>query len=860
MFFSPLRIPLLFGCLFAAAWLSGCDQGPEWPELVGGELRAGASGNYLDLPVGIPLGGYTGRDRALGWEPGPDTRDSDYRTDFVASAGWQTRVPVDVLWLENGEADAILVRLDLIYSFDELTEAIGARLSERIGRDLSDSVFTFTNHSHSSYGTFTKATMLFFGGDFFRGEVFDRIVDAAVETAMDAFEQLEPAAIGLGVLEDFDPENSVFRDRRGENDELPDPEGNPTGPGYKDDRLTMLRVDSQSGEPIAALFALGIHGTVMDSDNHLISTEAPGHLSELLKKRHDGPLWMFAQGAGGDVSPAGQHGEFAKMEWIAEAASERILTLYESIELSSEPLILDPVQRYVEQGRNIRVTRGGEVDLHYMEWDPSWADVPYYPDYQVWDDNGNILSPLDEFWPQYGAALCGEADLDIPMFSIDVDLPQYSSCLDFEKGFTLFRVAFQPYIETLDDYPLPLPESRTSLLGSLGLSSIPVTRPGEGTQVDDVVIAFAPGETTTLWTQHLRHRANVENEVSEMLVLGYAMDHEGYLLTVDDWLLAGYEPSITWWGPLQGEYLLEQLLEVSRLAASPVKEDPAHPDFPTETWYPDWQTPLVVPDETPEAGTLADPLPDYVFTRDGEPPTSASPTDELPRLQGIARWTFFGNDPAMGLPRITVQKEGSEGSWEDLTTQSGETISDSFADIIVTYTPNPLSGTGDEPDPARTHLYHVEWQALETSSGLEPAAGLPIGEYRLHASGLKRDPSDTSYPYEGISWETVSDPFTVGSAGLVLEGDLQGQLLIISAGYAPYERGYRNVHPVFPPGSALPLAGGDVTVSPSLSVDRTDEGSVTTLEVSTEGLPSGETEFVVTDALGNSGTLSVVLP
>jgi len=53
------------------------------------------------------------------------------------------------------------------------------------------------------------------------------------------------------------------------------------------------------------------------------------------------------------------------------------------------------------------------------------------------------------------------------------------------------------------------------------------------------------------------------------------MDHEGYLLTVDDWLLAGYESAITWWGPLQGEYLLEQMLDVLVLAGSPVKEDPA---------------------------------------------------------------------------------------------------------------------------------------------------------------------------------------------------------------------------------------------------------------------------------------------
>jgi neutral ceramidase len=859
-----LRTTLLSGALLILLVVlgSGCDSG--WPELEEGPLQAGASGDYLDLPVGIPLGGYTGRDRALGFEAGPDTRDSDYRTDFVPSAGWQTRIPVDVLWLENGDQDAILVRIDLIYSFDELTEAIGAELSVRTGRDLSDSVFTFTNHSHSSYGAFTKAIMLFFGGDFFREEVFDRIVQTAVNTAMAAHDRLEPAAIGLGVLEGFDPEHAIFRDRRGVNDELLSPQGDPTGQGYKDDRITMLRVDSTAGDPIAALFALGIHGTVMGSDSHLISTEAPGHITELLKKRHEGPLWMFAQGAGGDVSPAGQHSGFARMEWIAEAASERILGLYDSIELTSAPILLDPVQRYVTQGRDIKVTRGGSVDLHYKEWDPVWAEVPYYPDYKIWDDAGNILSPLDEFWPQYGAALCGEADLSIPMFSIQVDLPAYSSCLDFDKGFTLFQVAFQSYFEDRDDYPLPLPESRTALLGSLGLSGLPVTRPDFGTTIEDVVIAFAPGEATTLWTQQLRHSSAVQQDVGEMMVIGYAMDHEGYLLTVDDWLLAGYEPSITWWGPLQGEYLLEQLVEVAGLAASPFKEDPAHPEYPTESWYPDWETPQVTPDTTPEAGTLADPLPDYVFTRDGVQPTSASPATQLRRLQDIARWTFFGNDPAMGLPRVSLQREDQDGQWADVLTASGQPVSDVFADIIMTYTPNPLRGTAEDPDPVRTHLYHAEWQATETSADLEEAAGLPLGNYRLQASGLSRDPSDDDYPYDGIVWEASSAPFEVIPAELIVEGtaSADGLTADVLVSYAGSSRNFRNVDLAFAPNVLMPLAERDIAVSPGVIDVRATTGSATSLSLTSKagGPWSGAVDFEITDGFGNSASLTVNFP
>jgi neutral ceramidase len=387
-----------------------------------------------------------------------------------------------------------------------------------------------------------------------------------------------------------------------------------------------------------------------------------------------------------------------------------------------------------------------------------------------------------------------------------------------------------------------------------------VTRTGSGTTVEDVVIAFAPGETTTLWTQHLRHRARSEKDVAEMMVIGYAMDHEGYLLTVDDWLLSGYEPSITWWGPLQGEYLLEQLLEVSALATTDTQEDPSYPDFPTESWYPDWQTPLVVPDSTPEAGTLAEPLPEYVFTRDGVLPETAGPPADLARLQGIARWSFFGSDPAMGLPRVAVQREGDDGTWSDLLAESGESISDTFADIIVTYTPNPLSGTGGDPDPTRTHLYHAEWQAVETSPGLATAAGLALGNYRLHASGQSRDPGDMDYPFDGVPWEGTSNVFAIRSAQMDLSAEVSQETVTIVANYSPYQRGYRNVHPVFPPDSALPLASGEVTVTPGEVTTRSDEGAATRLQISTLGLPSGPTEFSVTDEFGNNGLITVDLP
>ena len=376
-----------------------------------------------------------------------------------------------------------------------------------------------------------------------------------------------------------------------------------------------------------------------------------------------------------------------------------------------------------------------------------------------------------------------------------------------------------------------------------------------GTEVTDTVFAFAPGETTTLWTQFLRHRAGQEQGASEVIVFGYAMDHEGYLLTVDDWLMAGYEPTITWWGPLQGEYLMERLLDVIGLASTPVAEDPAYPDYPTSTWYPNWETPLVTPDPTPEAGSGLDMIPEYIFTRDGVMPEAAAPSSSVPRLQGIARWSFLGSDPAMGLPSLRVQRQDASGNWVDLTTTSGLTVTDVLSDIIVTYTPTPLRGTGEDPDPVRTHLYHAEWQATETSSGLDSAAGLPLGVYRLMATGLRRDEQDDSYPFDGVPWELASPSFDVVSATIDAAIEVSGTELTATLSYPPGSRAYRNVHYLRAPDESLPLADGDITLSQGVLSERSESEGSTELRIDVTDLPTGPQVITVTDTHGNQVNL-----
>ena len=868
--FSRPVPPFLLLLLLAACGPAGDDDStppgtPDWPELGAGTLRAGAMDGTLDLPVGIPLGGFTDRDRALGGEPGPDTRDSDYRTDFVPSAGWETRIPAQVLWMEDGERNAILVRCDLIYSFDGLTEELGRVLSERSGLDLADSVFTFTNHSHSSYGAFSKSIMLAFGGDFYRKEVLDRMVGQIADLAMAAWEGRVEAAIGLGIDEQFDPigEDRIFRDRRGENDGLLGPDGQPTGAGWKDQRATLLRVDSTDGDPIAAWVDFGIHGTVMGGDNAMISSEAGGHVTWLLQQRVGGPVWMFAQGAGGDASPAGFGDGFARMQAIAEVASEKILALYDATVVAPGPVTLEPLQRYVPMGREMVATRGNEV-LRYGTYDPTWDDEQnevYEPDLVIYDADGSIASPIDEFWPQHGAALCGGVDIDVAILGLDIDHPAYKSCLDVKKAYVLFHIGFPEYIPNREAYPLPLPESRSILLGALGLRSMPVTVLGVGTETKDVNFAFAPGEATTLWAQSLRWRSEHERGSAETVVVAYAMDHMGYLLLAEDWLLAGYEPSITVWGPLQGDWILERLSDLVGLGATSVGEDSSWPDWPTSKEYPNWEAAQVEPDDSPLAGTLPTTVPAELWTWDHVLPTEVQPSATIPRMSGIARFTFFGSDPAMGMVNTRLEHEDGAGNWLPVLTPTGHELNDALPDILTAYTPQPLRGQ-DGNDPVREHYYHVGWQATDTYAGLDRAPSLALGRYRFHVSGLRRDPQDQAFPFDGIPWSLDSAAFEVVPAPIEVEAHEDGADVVISARYAPATGGWRLLSEGWGHDQPWPVQG---TVGLSASSAEggalvTDLGEGTTtgawreFRVPRSQWTDGSWSLTVTDPWGNSGT------
>ena len=254
--------------------------------------------------------------------------------------------------------------------------------------------------------------------------------------------------------------------RREQNDELVLWEDIPAGK-YKDPYLTVLRVDTADGTPLGMFFAFAIHGTVAGGDNQLWSTEAAGHVQAAVEERFDQPLVVgFLQHGGGDASPGGRDQEFARMESIGELAADSVVDLWADTPTSTDPIRLETVTRSIDTRRDeIRVHRDYGV-LQYAPYDPA---EDFTPDELIYDDEGRIRSPIDEFNTEMGGAFCGEDSPLIPGVSIGSTTYPYNSCVEVDVIGDVIAGFFG-----LEQMPKPLPESLRAKTSATRIGPIPV--------------------------------------------------------------------------------------------------------------------------------------------------------------------------------------------------------------------------------------------------------------------------------------------------------------------------------------------------------------------------------------------------
>jgi neutral ceramidase len=817
---GPTPIPTLDHCSFVEA----PPTARAGTTVEAGPVTAGTAEALLDVPLGASLAAFTSRSEGAGGQgfvPEPqDQRRTYLAGSFAPSVGIETAPRIRALALTAGAETVLLMKLDLATSYQGFVHDLEAEL----GPEFSGKILIATSHSHSSFGNYSGHSALAVGFGRWRSSVYQPIIAQMAEVARAALAARQPARIGLAYDPEFDRDDRVNRDRREENDEL-------AGGREDDHHLFVLRVDAIDGEgtrPIAIVPVFGIHGTLHDAVNAIVSTDAPGGIERVLEERFDTPvLAMHLQGAAGDVSPAGRGSidcggmevcsDFAKAETVGHFAADAILAAWATAgENMLGEVAMEMLSRTVPLGPDYRTFRIRDGALEYAEW-----HLNRRADGVVWDEDGNLVSPIDEFNAPFGAALCSPTvpalvpRAQMPGTENLLDVP-YRGCNRLEHVDTLF--------ETLIDIELeetPLCETTQTTVSAL--------------RIGDWMIGTMPGEATTLLTRHLRTLSPVAPE--RTIIVGYAQDHGGYLLRPEDWLQGGYEPTISFWGPLEGEYVAEQVAVLMAAATTGERENGnadglAHVASPTHR--DEFERDVLA--TTP--GTVPATLPPYILTRLLRSVSSAQPAASVRRLESVF-FTWAGEDPMDGTPRVFLQREAEPGVFEDVLRRIGRPVND--GDLILTWTPNPIEPAPGTP---RTHYYTVEMQAVAPLGmrglpTLGDRVGLPLGRYRFRV--------------EGTGYEVASEPFEVTPAVLQAERAAEGAAVRIALRYPAPTTGYRLLDLETLSNAPVPLRSAPVTVVelrggvPDRTVELATDANGVVVHTPAEGVSA----LRVTDRFGN---------
>ena len=204
-----------------------------------------------------------------------------------------------IVALDDGLKQFFIVSTDLCLFSPSEYDKVAARLQKEHQIDPIDIWWTVT-HTHSApevgvpgiYGTYL--------GDRIQHEV-DTVYTAMVEQKLidgilEARKNLEPASLGVGWGFSRANINRRLLDSNGQASLRPDPNG------PVDHRIGLIRIDKESGVPLALISNYAIHGTVLSGNNLQISGDVQGVVSNYVEKEIGVPL-LFINGAAGDVTP-----------------------------------------------------------------------------------------------------------------------------------------------------------------------------------------------------------------------------------------------------------------------------------------------------------------------------------------------------------------------------------------------------------------------------------------------------------------------------------------------------------------------------------------------------------------------------
>jgi neutral ceramidase len=671
--------------LSLAAVLISCSAGPEdkRPGKLS-PLRAGVGQALIDLPIGHSTAGYL-QSTSLAFSFPKNEPGSPFADLFPATRGTYAPPKAKAVLLDNGLTTLALVRIDAIFTTDILTARAVELARERLDLDLRERLILSATHTHGAgcrFGTSLRVKLLEsldgwqqdalgHGVDSFNPESVNRVANSIVDAIETAWGDMRPAALGYARKDATEGSN----DRRCQDDAL-------YGAGNIDRALRLIRIDEvddagASQGPMALLLNFAMHGTVYGAYNHLLSADAPGLIEYKLEERFDRPVMaMFMQGTAGDVSPGGEGEGSQKMEDVGHRVADQVYSLAQA------------------------VTGAAEAEAVY------------------------------------------EFTREVPIKVKSRRIPLQHSLLGYEEGEFMEDGGILCQMGVNDSCPAPHADGSprdVSPVSPGGVSCLGKGLPGQGkyhtdllvAQVGPLTIATLPGEPVSEVGRQVLAAAAAEG-LTEVLLYGYAQDHNGYLLMPDDWLRGGYEPTISYWGWKFVPYLLAQQADLMReLVSGKAAGKKAAP----KVHYPSLDT-------APVPAVPGKKAPGFVVP----------PEESYPRLtELVVAWS--GGDPVLGLPHVTV--EHTDGSqFGPLKFQGWRPVDNTTYEITTEYAAAPSYATfkqykaenpqGDDEWGRAPWVPAHTWRA---TWGIP--AWAPAGRYRVRIRGEMVSAVDgPTRPYE----------------------------------------------------------------------------------------------------------------
>jgi len=268
-------------------------------------LRAGVARVDITPPPGVRLWGYSDRKT-----PATGTLDPLYAR---------------VLVLEAGEMRVALVTVDL-------GRAFGPASLEWL-RDATRNQVSFlvvaASHTHSGPVVRDQYAE---GPPAWESAALRKIADAVKQAA----DHLVPAQVGVGYGVAYIGHNRL---RANENGAVEWFERNPTHvpTAPVDGTVSVLRVDTATGEAMAILVNYACHAVVFGSDNLQYSADFPAAMSQTVQSAFGGkPICFFLQGAAGDINPyyavtALTVGGLQARDWTGQALGREVVRVAKGI-------------------------------------------------------------------------------------------------------------------------------------------------------------------------------------------------------------------------------------------------------------------------------------------------------------------------------------------------------------------------------------------------------------------------------------------------------------------------------------------------------------------------------------------------